>query len=40
MGNTNETDDLRINIKGKNLLSFMEWFLSMKDREYDPCPGV
>ncbi len=37
MGNTNETDDLRINIKGKNLLSFMEWFLSMKDREYDPC---
>lgn len=37
MGNTNETDDLRIIIKGKKILSFMEWFLSMKDREYDPC---
>ena len=36
MKNFDETDDLRINIKGKHLLSFMNWFLSMKDREYDP----
>ena len=36
MGNTSETDDLRIYIKGKYLLRFMEWFNSMKDREYDP----
>lgn len=37
MGNHNETDDLRINIKGKFLIEFMKWFLLMKDREYDPC---
>lgn len=36
MGNTDETDDLRISIRGRKLLPFMEWFLSMKDREYDP----
>lgn len=36
MGNTSETDDLRIYIKGKYLLRFIEWFNSMKDREYDP----
>lgn len=36
MGNSSETDDLRIFIRGKKLLSFMEWFLSMRDREYDP----
>lgn len=36
MGNTDETDDLRITIKGKHLLHFMDWFLSMEDREYDP----
>lgn len=36
MGNSDETDDLRIFIRGKHLLSFMQWFLSMKDREYDP----
>lgn len=36
MGNTDETDDLRIHIKGKYILRFMEWFLSMQDREYDP----
>lgn len=36
MNNHDETDDLRISIKGKYLLSFMNWFLSMKDREYDP----
>lgn len=36
MGNAKETDDLRIFIKGKYLLSFMNWFLAMKDREYDP----
>ena len=36
MGNIDETDDLRIFIKGRYLLQFMDWFLSMKDREYDP----
>lgn len=36
MGNIDETDDLRIYIKGRHLLSFMEWFASMRDREYDP----
>lgn len=36
MGNIDETDDLRIYIKGKYLLKFMEWFDSMRDREYDP----
>lgn len=37
MGNTDETDDLRIWIKGKYLLKFMDWFMSMENREYDPC---
>lgn len=36
MGNTTETDDLRIYISGKHLLNFMQWFRGMKDREYDP----
>ena len=36
MGNTDETDDLRVRIKGKYLLKFMEWFTSMENREYDP----
>ncbi len=36
MGNIDETDDLRIFIRGRYLLKFMEWFDSMKDREYDP----
>lgn len=36
MKNYDETDDLRINIKGKYLIKFMDWFLLMKDREYDP----
>ena len=36
MGNTNDTDDLRISLKGKYILKFTKWFLSMKDREYDP----
>ena len=36
MGNSNETDDLRIYIKGKHLLSYMQWFKLMKNREYDP----
>lgn len=36
MGNTDATDDLRIVIRGKYILDFMEWFMSMKDREYDP----
>ena len=36
MGNTTETDDLRIYIKGKHLLHFVKWFNSMKDREYGP----
>lgn len=36
VGNTDETDDLRIRIKGKHLLAFMDWFLRMEDREYGP----
>lgn len=36
MKNHDETDDLRIQISGKNLLKFYDWFLSMKNREYDP----
>lgn len=36
MKNTDDTDDLRIRIKGKYLLKFMEWFVSMENREYDP----
>lgn len=34
--NNNETDDLRIQIKGKYLLRFYDWFFSMRNREYDP----
>lgn len=37
MKNNDETDDLRIQIKGQNLLKFFDWFTSMQDREYDPC---
>lgn len=36
MKNYDETNDLRIQIKGKNLLKFFDWFTLMKDREYDP----
>lgn len=36
MGNSDETDDLRIRIKGKYLLKFIDWFLEMKNREYCP----
>lgn len=36
MGNADETDDLRIQIKGKEYFKFWDWFESMKDREYDP----
>lgn len=36
VGNNNETDDLRIRLKGKHLLSFMEWFRKMENREYGP----
>ena len=36
VGNTDETDDLRIRIKGKHLLAFMDWFLKMEEREYGP----
>lgn len=36
VGNTDETDDLRIRIKGKYLLDFMDWFFKMEDREYGP----
>lgn len=36
MNNTEDDNDLRIKIKGKNVLKFFDWFLSMKDREYDP----
>lgn len=36
MGNGDETDDLRIQLKGKYLFKFYEWFITQKDREYDP----
>lgn len=36
MKNDRETDDLRIQIQGKYLLKFINWFLSMDNREYDP----
>lgn len=36
MGNSDETDDLRLQIKGKDYFKFWDWFESMKDREYDP----
>lgn len=36
MGNFDETDDLRMQIKGKYYFKFWDWFESMKDREYDP----
>lgn len=36
MGNTDETDDLRLQIKRKEYFKFWEWFKSMEDREYDP----
>ncbi len=35
-GNTDETDDLRLTIKGQYLLKFMDWFTRMEDREYSP----
>ena len=34
--NNKESDDLRLRIKGKNLLVFYDWFKTMKNREYDP----
>ena len=36
VGNFEDADDLRIRIKGKHLLKFMEWFNSMQNRECDP----
>lgn len=36
MGNFDETDDLRMQIKGKDYFKFWDWFESMRDREYDP----
>lgn len=36
MGNMNETDDLRLQVKGKDYFKFLDWFESMRDREYDP----
>lgn len=36
MGNFDETDDLRLQIKGKNYFKFWDWFGSMRDRECDP----
>lgn len=34
--NNEDDDDLRIKLRGKNVLKFFDWFISMKDREYDP----
>ena len=36
MKNNDETDDLRLTIRRRCLLEFVEWFQSMEDREYDP----
>ena len=36
MNNNDDPNDLRIRIKGRYLLKFMQWFQSMNDREYDP----
>lgn len=36
MKNNEDDDDLRITLQGKQVLKFFDWFLSMKDREYDP----
>lgn len=36
MDNKEDDDDLRLEIKGKHILKFLDWFKSMKDREYDP----
>ena len=36
VGNQDETDDLRLQIKGKYLIPFMDWFVSMENRELDP----
>lgn len=36
MQNKEDSDDLRLTIKGENYLTFIEWFLSMTNREYDP----
>ena len=36
MKNHDETDDLRLTIRRRHLLEFVEWFQSMEDREYDP----
>ena len=36
MENSDDSDDLRLLIKGKYLLSFLDWFFSMVNREYDP----
>lgn len=37
MGNVDETDDLRLHLRGKKVPSFFEWFSKMQNREYDPC---
>lgn len=36
MKNDEELFDIRLNIPGKNVLKFIEWFKSMENREYDP----
>lgn len=36
MGNTDETDDIRLSIPGNHVLAFVEWFRKMENREYDP----
>lgn len=36
MCNMEDDDDLRIKIKGKYIINFLDWFKQMRDREYDP----
>lgn len=36
VGNEDETDDLRLQIQGKQLIPFLDWFTSMQNRELDP----
>lgn len=36
MKNEEDSDDLRLTIKGRYYLTFINWFMSMENREYDP----
>ncbi len=36
MNNEEDDDDLRLELKGKYIFEFLDWFNNMHDREYDP----